>query len=260
MNYHDYNYKTKILKISSAVINGLNSGRDPFQEILKEAQNEELTPNFVKAAVQHINNEIFLNHYTRGGDGKVQVIDPDKVIEALNIEVTEKTASATPNQYVDYWDLKKKPAMTKTAREPYVDATTSNRLNSIRSINDMKKKAEARTLEFSTYSKIVKTASEIQEVKKKLYEDTLLSLKRGDVEPEEIDFLHKTAADGDVKESLQLAIKRSGTKPKYDLMKNASLFDENEVNTDSSILQKIHVILEKKADLNNLVTKYKELT
>jgi hypothetical protein len=110
MNYNDFTYNTKIQKISSAVIRSLNSGKDPFAEMLKEAQTENLTPNLVKAAVQHINNEIFLNHYTQGGESKIQIIDPDKVIDALNLgePVVEKTASAIGK---DYWDLKKLPSV-----------------------------------------------------------------------------------------------------------------------------------------------------
>jgi hypothetical protein len=40
-------------------------------------------------------------------------------------------------------------------------------------------------------------------------------------------------------------------------MKNASLFDENEVNHDSSILKKVNQILIKKANLNKFINQYK---
>lgn len=259
MNYNDFTYNTKIQKISSSVIRGLNSGKDPFAEMLKEAQTENLTPSLVKAAVQHINNEIFLNHYTKGGEEKIQIIDPEKVIEALNMkeEVVEKTAS---HKYTnDYWDLKKKNVFVKVAGEKYESPSDKNRTNSIRAISDMKKKASDKKLEFDLYSQIVKMASDIQEEKRKLYNETLLSLRRQEVPVEEIDFVQKTASDGDVKEVLELSIKRCGIKPKYDLMKNASLFEENEVNTDSPILQKVNSIMKKKASLNNIIKKYKEI-
>jgi len=259
MSYNDFNYNAKIQKISSSVIRGLNSGKDPFAEMLKEAQKENLTPNLIKAAVQHINNEIFLNHYTRGGEEKIQVIDPEKVIEALNIkeEFVEKTASHT---YVnDYWDLKKKNVLFKVAGKKYENPSDKNRINSIRAIAEMKRKATDKKTEFDLYSQIVRMASDIQEEKKRLYNETLLSLRRLEVPVEEIDFVYKTTPDKDVKEVLELAIKRCGIKPKNDLMKDSNLFDEFEVNSDSPILQQVNNIMKKKASLNKLIKKYKEL-
>jgi len=256
MNYQDYAYNTKIQKISSAVLNGMSSGLDPFQEIIKEAQKENLTPHLVKAAVHNINNEIFLNHYSKNDDSKIQIIDPDEVIKALNIKEASTKKEKIASAAVDYWDIKPK-IIQKTAGEIHVDPASKNRFEFVSKTLLLQKKAEDKKKKEDLYGNIVKKATHIQDSKKKLYDDALLSVRREYIPVEEVDFLYKTAKDADVKETLKLVIDKCGKLPQYDLTKKANLFDENDINYDSSILKKVNNIIAEKRELEQLIKEYK---
>lgn len=257
MNYSNFSYNTKIQKISSAVLTGISSGKDPFQEIIKEAQRENFTPHLIKAACQHINNEIFIHHYNSNNSGKIQIIDPEKVIEALNVKEAESKVEKVASKE-DYWDFKPKPLFEKTASSDEPDAVQEKAIAAYDRYKNLVKQAQERKTKEKLYDSIIKQASHIQDEKKKLKDDAMLSVRREYIPVEEVDFLYKTASDNDVKEVLKLVLDKCGMIVQNDLMKVADLFETHDVNHDSSILKRINYIVAEKKNLQTLVNQYKQ--
>jgi len=256
------NENITILKISSQVINGIGMGKDPFQEILQEAQKQNLTPNLIKAAVHHVNNQLFINHYKNNETGKVNVIDPDKIIDALEIR-EEKVASeeSVEKDSGDMFELKK-TVVVKLANFPqgYFDPANEDRLKATNKYYQLQKESEDRKKKEDLHASIVKKASEIQELKKKLYDEALLSIKREYIGVEEIDFLSKTAIDADVKEVLDLAVSRCGKKVENPILeKGAAFFNDNTMDLNNTLILKVKDITNHKLNLSKAIQEYNKL-
>ena len=249
------NPRYKIQKISSSVLSKVNTGIDPFEVILKEAEKENLTPNLVRALCQNINNEMFLNHYNSGMTGKINIIDPEKVIDSLSMPESTTSAPVT-----DYWNPGSTIVSVKEADDDkYERDDDKNRMQSYDSFLEKKSSLKKETNRRKLYDSIIKKASEIQELKASMYKTVLRGLRNNEYDPNEVLFLSKTAADADVEESLNLAIEHSKRVTSDEAVAKIAEYvinDDKKIDQSNSIFRSIRNVLEEKEALKELITNY----
>lgn len=206
-----------IQKIAREVSSKIDRGEDAYTALLKEAQRNNLTPEVVTAAVQHINNEIYLNHYKKASKGYPKTIKAEEILNALNKTATVKVASK--NNYNDlsiFSKLKSNIEKTASAVDESVSSKdyTTKRLERQTINKNLKNiKVAQSNAKYELNNSIVKIASEIAGAKAALLKNATLELTRNEVTPEEIYVLAKCAKDPDVAETLNLALTKANKTP-----------------------------------------------
>lgn len=221
LRYSDINYNYAIQKVARDVINGMTSGKNPMELLIKAAQAEKMTPQLVESAVHYLNNELMLKHFEKKAQDKFQFINVKDVLDALSVKDGEKTASAQVVNSQDYWNLRKNNInkFEKIADYMVEDVAYENRKKSFEKLASFEKIANEKKQETKKFDNIVKKASDIRKMKEQIYNDTFLMLKRADIDAEEIKVLAEISQDNDLKQVYSLALENSKVKVAQDKYK-----------------------------------------
>src|SRR5690606_12596666 len=204
---------------------------------------------------------LWLHKYKTNSTDKINIIDPEEVLKSLQL-VSEKTASQPNRPRFDYFsppnyrdanrvDPSALPKMEKVA----FDNPGQAKLDQIIEYN---KKKELDNL----YISIIKSASDFQKEKTNLYNCVVHSLRRDEVDINELEFMKLASNDEDVKSTISLAQKNCMKECKIasDIILQQGIDAMNSgssVNNDSEIYQRIKGILTKKASIKQSIEDYK---
>jgi hypothetical protein len=258
--FADYNYNYKIQKVARDVMMGTSTGQDPMDVFIKAAQKEQLTPQVIESAVHYLNNELFLDHMTKKASGNPKLLKVKDVLDALSIPSTEKTASDVFKGTVDYWDITPKKSIELEKTASIEDTQVFDNIKT----SEAKRKSYQETAQKKfdqtrLYDSIVKLASDSRQLKERIYNETLLSLKRAEITPEEVKFLSKVAGDLDMEEVYIKVLGASRMKVnEKGYLDVAQKVADGKVTYDTPLFKNLNQFLNLKEVINQKIQQYNQ--